>query len=240
MKKKKILVVLTNHDALGDSGKPTGYWLSEVTHFYDIASKAGYELDFVSPRGGKAPVDPASLKLNDPINREFMENPALVQRVDNTLSPDEVQWSDYGAIYYAGGHGPVWDVATDKKLAEIAQRIFENDGVVSAVCHGSAGLLNVKDSSGKPLLRGKTITGFSNLEERLVRKSRWLPFLLESRLKESGAKYTKRLPGLTHVEVSGNIVTGQNPRSAKAVAEEVVRLLEEPHHASSTQGGFTQ
>jgi putative intracellular protease/amidase len=225
MRDKKILIVLTNHDTLGDSGKPTGYWLSEVSHFYDVVTRAGYEVDFVTPSGGKAPLDPISVKLNDPVNREFMENPHLMARLDNTLSPDEVQWVDYAAVYYVGGHGPIWDVATDEKIAEIAGRIFENKGIISAVCHGSAGLLNIRDSKGEPLLKGKKITGFSNLEERLVRKSKWVPYLLESELKQRGAEYTKALPGLSHVEVSGRVVTGQNPRSAKAVAEELVRLL---------------
>jgi putative intracellular protease/amidase len=167
------------------------------------------------------------VKLNDPVNREFMENPKLMARLDNTLSPNEVQWEDYAAVYYVGGHGPIWDVATDEKIAEIAGRILENNGVISAVCHGSAGLLNIRDSKGEPLLKGKKITGFSNLEERLVRKSKWVPYLLESELKQRGAEYTKALPGFTHVEVSGRVVTGQNPRSAKAVAEEVVRLLDQ-------------
>jgi putative intracellular protease/amidase len=228
MPKKKILMVVTNHDTLGDSGKPTGYWLSEVTHFYDVVAKAGYQVDFVSPRGGKAPLDPISLKLDDPANKEFMEDPQLTARLESTLSPEEVSWEDYAAIYYVGGHGPIFDVATDDKTADIARRIYEANGIISAVCHGSVGLLNIKDSSGDPILKGHTITGFSNLEERLVRKSKWMPFLLESQLKERGAKYTKKLPGLTHVEVSGRLVTGQNPRSARAVAEEVVNLLENP------------
>ena len=227
MKDKKILIVLTSHDTLGDSGKPTGYWLSEVSHFYDVVTKAGYEVDFVTPRGGKAPLDPISVKLNDPVNQELMNNPKLRARLDNTLSPNEVRWEDYAAVYYVGGHGPIWDVATDEKIAEIAGRILENKGVVSAVCHGSAGLFNIRDSKGEPLLKGKKITGFSNLEERLVRKSKWVPYLLESELKQRGAEYTKALPGFTHVEVSGRVVTGQNPRSAKAVAEEVVRLLDQ-------------
>jgi putative intracellular protease/amidase len=227
MRDKKILIVLTSHDTLGDSGKPTGYWLSEVSHFYDVVTKAGYEVDFVTPRGGKAPLDPISVKLNDPVNQEFMKNPKLMARLDNTLSPNEVRWEDYAAVYYVGGHGPIWDVATDEKIAEIAGRILENNGIISAVCHGSAGLLNIRDSKGEPLLKGKKITGFSNLEERLVRKSKWVPYLLESELKQRGAEYTKALPGLIHVEVSGRVVTGQNPRSAKAVAEEVVRLLDQ-------------
>lgn len=228
MAAKKILVVLTNHDALGDSGKPTGYWLSEVSHFHDVVAKAGYEVDFVTPKGGKAPLDPVSVKLNDPINREFMENPQLMARLDNTLSPDEVQPENYAAIYYVGGHGPIWDVAADEKIAGIASSIFGNSGIVSAVCHGAAGLLNVKDTNGESLLKGKRITGFSNLEELLVRKNKWVPYQLESELKELGARYTKALiPGLSHVEVTGRIVTGQNPRSAKAVAEEVVKLLEQ-------------
>jgi putative intracellular protease/amidase len=227
MPKKKILMVVTNHGTLGDSGKPTGYWLSEVTHFYEVVARAGYDVDFVSPRGGKAPLDPISRKLDDPANQAFLEDSRLMEMLDQTLAPDEVRWEDYAAIYYVGGHGPIWDVGGDEKIADIARRIYESNGIVSAVCHGSVGLLNIKDAAGELLLQGKTITGFSNLEERLVRKSKWMPFLLESELKERGAKYTKGLPGLNHVEVSDRVVTGQNPRSARGVAEEVVRLLEQ-------------
>ena len=130
MKEKKILVVLTNHDTLGESGIPTGTWLSEVTHFYDVVAKAGFEVDFVSPKGGEVPLDPISLKLNDPINKEFMENPELAERFKTTLAPDEVFWGDYVAIYYAGGHGPIWDLPSDQKLAQIAQQMYENDRIV--------------------------------------------------------------------------------------------------------------
>ncbi|HEU0022762.1 MAG TPA: type 1 glutamine amidotransferase domain-containing protein [Dehalococcoidia bacterium] len=229
-KQQKILIVLTSHDTLGESGQPTGYWLSELTHFHHVVTEAGYEADFVSPAGGEAPVDPISLKLNDPINKGFMESPELVFKIKNTLTPEKVNAADYLAIYYVGGHGPMWDIATHDKIADIAKVIYENHGVVSAVCHGSAGLLNIRLSSGKLLLEGKKVTGFCNLEERLVRKNRWVPFSLEAELKKKAAAYTKKLPTLENVEVSERLVTGQNPKSARAVAEKVVTLLGQGDH----------
>jgi putative intracellular protease/amidase len=223
---KKILIVLSSHALLGESGKPTGWWLSELTHFYDVAVKAGLEVDIASPKGGEAPMDPTSLKLSDPVNARWFKDEMFLSKIKNTIPAAHVRSAEYAAIFYPGGHGPMYDLASDKEVAGIAQTIYEQGGVVSAVCHGPAALLPVMLSNGEPLLKEHRVTGLSNLEEYLVRKARWMPFLLETELRKKAAGYTKALlPGFSHVVVSGRLVTGQNPRSAKLVAREVVRLL---------------
>ncbi|MDP2664393.1 MAG: type 1 glutamine amidotransferase domain-containing protein, partial [bacterium] len=138
----------------------------------------------------------------------------------------QVRSEDYDAVYYPGGHGPMWDLADNKALAAFTREIYEKNGVVSAVCHGVAGLLPVTLSNGKLLLEGKKVTGFSNMEERLVQKDKWVPFLLETALREKAEKYAKHLlPGFSHVVVDGRVVTGQNPNSTKRVALETLKLL---------------
>lgn len=223
---KKILVVLTNHDALGASGKKTGCYLSELTHFYSVLKNAGYAMDFVSPKGGEIPIDPGSLDLKNPANKACMANSEFVFKLQHSSTPEDIHAEDYAAIYYPGGHGPMWDLAGNPKFAAITRDIYEKGGMVSAVCHGVAGLLQIKLSDGRLLLQGKTVTGFSNFEEQLVRKAKWVPFLLETALRKEAEQYTRHiLPGFSHVEVSGRLITGQNPNSTRSVALETVRIL---------------
>lgn len=225
---KKILIALTSRERLGESDKPTGYWLSEVTHFYEVLEEAGYEMVFVSPEGGEAPMDPNSREERDSANSTYLNDSEFMDGVTDTLEPEEVDPSEYIAIYYPGGHGPMWDIATDERIADIAREIYERNGVVAAVCHGPAGLLPIELTSGEPLLSGKTVTGVSNLEEWFTRKKKYMPFLLEDALEEKAERYTKSLlPSLANVEVTDRVVTGQNPRSASKVAERTLELLEE-------------
>jgi putative intracellular protease/amidase len=222
---KNILVVLTSH-ATHASGKPTGYWLSELTHFYDVAHAADITLHMMSPAGGEPPMDPASRNMQDPISAKWMGDSGFTTSLLHTKKPQEVNAEDYAAIYYPGGHGPMWDLAQNRSIAEIAARIYENGGVVAAVCHGPAALLPVTLADGMSLLAGKTVTGFSNNEERLSGKRGEVPFLLQNRLHAQAKRYTKAfLPFRAHVEVDGRVVTGQNPQSAKGVGEAVVQLL---------------
>lgn len=223
---RKVLVVLTNHDTLGASGKKTGCYLSELTHFYSILKKAGFGMDFVSPKGGEIPIDPRSMDLKDEVNKECMEDEEFLSKLQNSCTSEQVRSEDYDAVYYPGGHGPMWDLADNKALAAFTREIYEKNGVVSAVCHGVAGLLPVTLSNGKPLLEGKKVTGFSNMEERLVQKDKWVPFLLETALREKAEKYAKHLlPGFSHAVADGRVVTGQNPNSTKRVALETLKLL---------------
>jgi putative intracellular protease/amidase len=221
--KKKILFVVTSHDKKGDTGEDTGYYLGEVSHPWEVLHKAGYEIDFVSPKGGTPPVDGFDLK--DPVNKEFWENKEYKNKIDHSLQPSQVDTKNYAAIFYAGGHGAMWDFADNTELANIASKIYENGGIVSAVCHGPAGLVNIKLNNGKYLVDGKKINAFTNEEEAEVKLTDVVPFLLEDRLKERGAKFEKSGLWQNHVVSDQRVITGQNPQSAKSVGETILKEL---------------
>lgn len=220
---KKILIVVTSHDTKGRTGEKTGYYLSEVSHAWEVFVSAGFEVDFVSPKGGNPPVD--GFDLSDPINKKFWEDRKYHDKIANSLKPENVNPKDYQAIYYAGGHGAMWDLPNNSAIAKIAAEIYENKGVVAAVCHGPAGLVNIKLTDGKYLVDGKKVNGFSNEEEAIVTLTDVVPFLLEDQLKSRGGIFEKSAPWQTHVAVDQRLVTGQNPQSAKAVGEAVVKLI---------------
>lgn len=222
-KMKKILFVVTSHDKKGSTDEATGYYLGEVSHPWEVLHNAGYEIDFVSPKGGKAPVD--GFNLEDAVNKKFWENTKYRTKIENTMKPSEVKPEEYAAIYYAGGHGAMWDLADNQELSKIAQKIYENNGVVSAVCHGPAGLVNIKLSNGKYLVDGKKINAFTNEEETAVKLEKIVPFLLETKLIERGAIFEKSGLWQLHVTTDQRVVTGQNPQSAHAVGEAVLKLL---------------
>jgi len=221
--KKKILFVVTSHDKKGSTGEKTGYYLGEVSHPWDVLHKAGYEIDFVSPKGGKPPVD--GFDLEDPVNREFWENEQYRGKLDHSMKPSEVNPVSYSAIFFAGGHGAMWDFADNDELAKITAAIYENGGIVGAVCHGPAGLVNVKLSNGKYLVDSKKISAFTNEEETEVKLNGVVPFLLEDRLKEHGANFEKSGLWEPHVTVDTRVVTGQNPQSARGVGEAILNEL---------------
>ena len=230
LRQKKVLMVVTSHDRLGDTGKKTGYWLEEVTHFYYRLERAGFQIDIVSPRGGTPPLDPRSHDEDDDdeINRAFLDNPRASKKLAQTLRPDQVRADDYIVVYFAGGHGAMWDFPGDRKLASLAASVYERGGVVAAVCHGPAGLLGIQLSDGRELIRGKKVTGFTNEEEGLVFLKSAVPYLLEDELeKKSGNNFVQSLvPFTSHAVVSERLVTGQNPMSTDAAAEAVVETLE--------------
>lgn len=220
---KKVLMVLTSHNTLGDTDKETGFYLPEVTHPDDVFARAGFEVDFVSPQGGKAPM--IGVDRQDPLNQAFLDNPAKVAQVENTLHPTQVDASQYDAIFYAGGHGTMWDFPNDARLAKIAVAIYEQGGVVGAVCHGPAGLVNITLSTGEYLVAGKQVAAFTNQEEIAVGLTEVVPFLLESTLIERGAEMVKAPNFQVQVVVSDRLVTGQNPASAKGVGEAMATLI---------------
>lgn len=222
--KKKILFVVTSHEKLGDTGKKTGYELSEVSHPWKVLTEAGYDIDFVSPLGGKPPVD--GFNLEDPINKEFWENKTARNKIDNSMKPTDVDPAKYVAIFFAGGHGTMWDFPDNAKLAEIAKTIYENNGVVAAVCHGPAALVNIKLGDGKYLVNGKKINSFTDDEERAVKMDKVVPFLLETKLVERGAQFEKSGIQQKHVTVDQRVVTGQNPASATGVGEAIAKELQ--------------
>lgn len=221
--KKKILFVVTSHDKKGDTGQETGYYLGEVSHPWEVLHKAGYEIDFVSPKGGTPPVDGFDLK--DPVNKEFWENKEYKNKIDHSLQPSQVNPNDYSTIFYAGGHGAMWDFADNTELASIASKIYENGGIVAGVCHGPAGLVNIKLNNGKYLVDGKKINAFTNEEESEVKLTNVVPFLLEDKLKERGAKFEKSGLWQNHVVSDQRVITGQNPQSAKSVGEAILKEL---------------
>jgi len=221
--KKKILFVVTSHDKKGNTGEDTGYYLGEVSHPWEVLHQAGYEIDFVSPKGGTPPVDGFDLK--DPVNKEFWENKEYKNKIDHSLTPSQVNPKDYSTIFYAGGHGAMWDFADNTELANIASTIYENGGIVAGVCHGPAGLVNIKLKNGKYLVDGKKINAFTNEEESEVKLTDVVPFLLENKLKERGAKFEKSGLWQNHVVADQRVITGQNPQSAKSVGEAILKEL---------------
>lgn len=221
--KKKILFVVTSHDTKGSTGEKTGYYLGEVSHPWEVLTEAGYEIDFVSPKGGNPPVD--GFDLNDPVNKKFWEDTGYHQKITNSMRPSEVKPEDYAAIFYAGGHGAMWDLPTDDTLNKIAATIYEKDGIVAAVCHGPAGIVNIQLSNGSYLVKDKKVNGFSNEEEEQIKLTQVVPFLLENQLKERGGIYEKSAPWQVHVTIDKRLITGQNPQSAKAVGEAIVKAL---------------
>lgn len=226
--KGKVLLVLTNHSAYPSRTDKTGLWLTELTHFYDTAQEAGLEMDFVSPAGGEVPLDERSMKsfYLDKAARAHLADPAFMQRLRNTLAPAAVDPAQYIAIYYAGGHGTMWDFPQNTALKQIAEQIYRQGGIVSAVCHGVGGLLPLQDEQGKPLIAGKTVTGFANSEEVLAGIKSQVPFLLQDALISRGAHYKKGLiPFTSYVVTDDRIITGQNPQSSKEIAEAVVKRL---------------
>lgn len=220
--KGRVLFVVTSTGQKPD-GTKTGYFLSEVSHPWKVLHDAGYEIDFVSPKGGQPPVD--AFDLNDSINREFWENKEYNSRINHSMKPDDVDAGKYKAIFYAGGHGVMWDLPDNDKLNAIATKIYENGGLVGAVCHGPAGLVNIKLSNGKYLIDGKHINSFTNEEENLVGHTDILPFMLQTKLESHGAIYEKSNPGQVHVVVDQRVITGQNPTSATSVGLALVEAL---------------
>jgi putative intracellular protease/amidase len=222
---KKVLIVVTNHSDLVGTDKKTGYYLPEVAHPYYKFKKAGLHVDFASPKGGVAPMDPKSLDLKDPENRKFYENKELMGQLENTKSLKNINPKEYRAIVFAGGHGTMWDFADSEEIAKVSREIYESGGVVAAVCHGPAALVNIKLSNGEYLIKGKKVTAFTNEEEDIVQLSKYMPFMLEDKLKERGAVFLGAKAWSEQVVVDGRIVTGQNPASASELGSKIVDLL---------------
>jgi putative intracellular protease/amidase len=228
---QKVLIVLTSHDTLGNTGKETGFYLPEVSHPVDVFDRAGLTVEYVSPKGGKAPM--IGIDRDDPLNVEFLDNADKMAQVENTLNPTQINSSDYDAIFFAGGHGTMWDFPENAELARIAASIYEQGGVVGAVCHGPAGLLNIQLSNQDYLVAGKVVSGFTNEEEAAVGLTEVVPFLLEEKLIERGATVEKAPNFQEKVVVSDRLVTGQNPASAAGVAKAMATVLKQKSPSQS-------
>ncbi|KAI8051612.1 class I glutamine amidotransferase-like protein [Syncephalis plumigaleata] len=229
--KGNILFILTSHSQLGDTGKPTGYYLPELAHPYEVLSKE-YRIRFVTPKGGKSPVDPSSVDAfrSDPVCTRFIENALAVSSLENTeplSSVTDQDISQLAGVFFPGGHGPMFDLATDETSARIVRKVYEQGGIISAVCHGPAGIVNVKLSNGDYLVSGHQVTCFSNAEEDSMELSNVVPFMLEDLLREHGASYSKAAEQWgEHVVGQGTrLITGQNPKSSFAMANALLDAL---------------
>jgi len=224
---KKVLFVLPSHDQLGNTGQKTGYWLEEfASPYYEFVDNE-FDVTIASPRGGKPPVDPKSLQ---PENRteytKRLENDKTVkEKLENTLVLNDVSPEDYDTLFLPGGHGPMWDLSQDKGLKNLVEKFYNNNKIISAVCHGPAGLIQAMDKNGDSILKNRRITGFTNDEEEAVKLDKTVPFSLENKLKELGGKFEKSENFKPFVVNDGQIITGQNPASSFLAAKKVVELL---------------
>lgn len=225
---KKALIVVTNIAKYETIERATGAWFSEVTHFAKDFYDAGYEVDFVSPNGGYVPLDPVSLNAEMMTNEDwdYYTNHNYMNKFMNSLSPADVKAEEYQVIYFAGGHGVIWDLRDNKQLNDIALNIYNNGGVLSSVCHGAVGLLNIKEN-GDFVVKNKVVTGFTNSEEQANGTTEYMPYLLEDEFVNIGAQFKKEADWTPYAVVDGRIVTGQNPQSGHAVAKKVLSLLEQ-------------
>ncbi len=226
---KRILNVVTNVGHYDDPSHPTGLWLSELTHAWHVFEEHGYEQVLVSPRGGVVPLEPRSLRFpnDDRTAKAWRADPGRMALLQSTAAPDDVGSADFDAIFFTGGHAVMYDFPGSEGLQRITREIFERGGIVSSVCHGYCGLLNTRLSDGSYLLAGRTVTGFSWREEILARVNRLVPFNGEEAMKNRGAHYRRAvIPFVSHVVVDGNLVTGQNPGSARKTALKVAELLQ--------------
>ncbi|MGV2947373.1 type 1 glutamine amidotransferase domain-containing protein [Acinetobacter sp. AGC35] len=223
----KILMVLTSHDQLGDTGKKTGFWLEELAAPYYTFVDAGAEVVLASPAGGQPPLDP---KSNEPdaqteTTKRFEADEVAMQALANTHKLSEVLNQDFDAVFYPGGHGPLWDLAKDQNSISLIEQTLQADKPVALVCHAPGVLRDVKDAEGRSIVEGKIVTGFSNTEEDGVGLTDIVPFLVEDMLKEKGGKYSKAEDWEVHVQRDGLLITGQNPASSAATAEALLKLL---------------
>ncbi|MEO5944122.1 MAG: type 1 glutamine amidotransferase domain-containing protein [Ferruginibacter sp.] len=223
---KRILMILTSHEDLDNTESKTGMWLGEFTEPYYAFLEKGYQVTLASPKGGKPPVDPMS-KLTKHItgaNRKFDDDTDPKNALNTTLKLEEISASDYDAAFYPGGHGPLFDLATDAKSGQLILDFLNSGKPVALVCHGPAALIKAAELE-PAVLKGKRVTGFSNAEETLVMRAHNIPYKLEDRLTELGADYhNAALPFVSHVEKDGLLITGQNPLSAGATADALINF----------------
>ena len=224
----KILLVLTSHDQLGNTGHKTGFWLEEFASPYYVFKDAGAQITLASPKGGQPQIDPKSdaPDAQTAATRRFAEDAEAQQLLANSLPLAQVRAEDFDALFYPGGHGPLWDLAEDATSIALIERFIALGKPVGAVCHAPGVLRHVKAADGTPLVHGKRVTGFSNSEEAAVELTDVVPFLVEDMLKDHGGVYGRAADWHSHVEVDGLLVTGQNPASSDASAEALLTLVE--------------
>jgi putative intracellular protease/amidase len=223
----KVLIILTSHDKLGDTGKKTGFWLEEFAAPYYVLLDAGAEITLASPAGGQPPLDPSSdvPDAQTEATKRFKKDEAAQRALANTTKLEEIDAEGFDAIFYPGGHGPLWDLAENADSQRIIEAFMAKGRPVAAVCHAPAVFLHTQGTDGKPLVSGRRVTGFTNTEEEAVGLTEIVPFLVEDMLKANGGLYEKGPDWGSHVVVDDKLVTGQNPASSEAAAKELLKLL---------------
>lgn len=224
---KNILMVLTSHDQLGDTGKKTGFWLEEFAAPYYVFKDAGVQITLASPKGGQPPLDP---KSDDPgaqtdATRRFKADADAQNVLANTVALASVRAEDFDAVFYPGGHGPLWDLAEDAQSIALIEKTFAAGKPLALVCHAPGVLRHAKAPNGKPLVDGKKVTGFTNTEEEAVQLTKVVPFLVEDMLQANGGQYSKGADWAPYVLTDGNLITGQNPASSEQGAHAVLQQL---------------
>ncbi|MFB9866896.1 type 1 glutamine amidotransferase domain-containing protein [Vreelandella sulfidaeris] len=223
----KILVVVTSHDKLGDTGNKTGFWLEELAAPYYTFMDAGAELTLASPAGGQPPLDPSSNapEAHTEATNRFQADLDAQSALANTHKLDDIDIAEFDAVFYPGGHGPLWDLAESATSVRLIESALAANKPVATVCHAPGVLRHVKGSDGKPLVAGRNVTGFSNSEEEAVGLTNVVPFLVEDMLKEQGGQYSKGDDWGSYVLVDGLLITGQNPGSSEATAQALLKKL---------------
>jgi putative intracellular protease/amidase len=223
-----LLIVITSHDQLGDTGEKTGFWLEEFTTPYYIFLDAGVKVSLASPRGGMPPIDPRSMsdEAQTDSTRRFLSDNKANEALANTIKLSQVNANDFDAIFYPGGHGPLWDLVDNKDSIRLIESFWSQGKPVSAVCHAPAVLLNARDNQGELIIKNKNVTGFTNNEETAIGLTNKVPFLLESELIERGGSYSKADNFEPHIQIDGKLITGQNPASAEGVAKALIEMIQ--------------
>jgi putative intracellular protease/amidase len=226
-KKTKVLFVLTSHNKLGETGELTGSWIEEFATPYYFFLDKGIEVVIATPKGGQAPIDPKSNdpSFQTPATKRFYADKNAQKALSNTVKIISVTQKDFKAVFYPGGHGPMWDLATDKNSIQLIQDFYNNSKPIAFVCHAPAALINVKDKDGKYLIAGKKVTGFTNTEEGAVGLTKVVPFLLEDKLKEHGGEFSHGSDWSSYAVEDGLLLTGQNPQSSEEVATKLLSKI---------------
>jgi putative intracellular protease/amidase len=223
----KILMVITSHDTLGNTGRKTGFWLEELAAPYYVFKDAGVEIVLASPKGGQPPLDPKSNEPNfqTDLTHRFEADAAAKAQLASTVRLDSVRQEDYDTVFYPGGHGPMWDLAEDQNSIKLLESFVAAGKTFAVVCHSSGALRHVKTPDGKPLVAGKTVTGFTNGEEAGVGLTEVVPFLVEDELMSLGATFSKVKNWGVHTVADGQLITGQNPASSGPAAKILLQTL---------------
>ncbi|WP_225774297.1 type 1 glutamine amidotransferase domain-containing protein [Pseudomonas sp. Marseille-Q5115] len=223
----KILMVLTSHDQLGNTGKKTGLWLEEFAAPWYVFKEAGAEVTLASPKGGQPPLDPKSdaEDAQTDATRRFQGDEQAKAALANTLPLGEIDPYNFDAVFYPGGHGPLWDLAEDKDSITVLEAFYAANKPVAAVCHAPGVFKNVKAADGHPVVKGKRVTGFTNSEEAAVGLTDVVPFLVEDMLREKGGEYSKGADWGSYIVEDGHLITGQNPASSEATAKALLKRL---------------